>query len=65
MYYGEPMGSIRGRWIKKMASSLMELYPEKFGKSFESNKKALDELGLIDDKTVRNKVAGLIAGREN
>lgn len=57
------MGSIRGKWIKKMATNLLELYPDKFTKDFDKNKQALNELGLIDDKSVRNKVAGLITSR--
>ena len=57
------MGSIRGKWVKKMAFNLVELYPDKFGKDFDKNKKSLEEMKLVDDKSVRNKIAGLITSR--
>lgn len=44
-----------------MSQNLVELYPEKFNTDFEHNKKVLVELDLVDDKPVRNKMAGLIA----
>lgn len=46
-----------------MATSLIELYPDKFNHDFENNKTALNELNLIEDKSVRNKIAGLISSR--
>ncbi len=54
------MGRIRGKWIKNIAKKFVEKYPDKFSNDFESNKKALDEFNLLDDKPVRNKVAGYI-----
>ncbi|GAG68260.1 unnamed protein product [marine sediment metagenome] len=57
------MGSIKGKWIKKMATKLIELYPDKFTNDFEKNKQAVNELELIEDKSVRNKVAGLLTSR--
>jgi small subunit ribosomal protein S17e len=54
------MGRIRGKPIKNMAKKLVELFPEKFGNKFEDNKKFLDELDLMKEKLVRNKVAGYI-----
>ncbi|NIO44895.1 MAG: 30S ribosomal protein S17e [Candidatus Aenigmarchaeota archaeon] len=54
------MGRIRGKWIKNMAEKLVEQYPEKFSKNFKNNKEILEEMGLIDDKVVRNKIAGYI-----
>ncbi len=54
------MGRIRGRWIKNLAKKFVEKYPDKFSTDFEANKKALDELNLLDDKPIRNKVAGYI-----
>ncbi len=43
-----------------MAEKLVEQYPEKFSKNFKNNKEILEEMGLIDDKVVRNKIAGYI-----
>jgi small subunit ribosomal protein S17e len=54
------MGRIRGKQIKNIAKKLVELYPEKFGKKFDDNKKFLDELNLMTGKLTRNKVAGYI-----
>ena len=54
------MGRIRGRWIKNLAEKFVETYPGKFNKDFENNKKILTEMALINDKPIRNKVAGYI-----
>ncbi|NIM47241.1 MAG: 30S ribosomal protein S17e [Candidatus Aenigmarchaeota archaeon] len=54
------MGRIRGKWIKSIAAKLVDQYPEKFSKNFKNNKEILEEMGLIDDKVVRNKIAGYI-----
>jgi len=54
------MGRIRGKWIKSMAEKLVDQCPEKFSKNFKNNKEILEEMGLIDDKVVRNKIAGYI-----
>lgn len=54
------MGRIRGKWIKKISEKLVEQYPDKVSNNFEDNKKFLDELKIINDKLMRNKVAGYI-----
>ncbi|MEM5872544.1 MAG: 30S ribosomal protein S17e [Candidatus Aenigmatarchaeota archaeon] len=54
------MGRIRSKWIKNLAKSLVEQYPDKFSTKFEDNKRALDELKIVDDKSTRNKIAGYI-----
>ena len=54
------MGRIRGKWIKNVSKKLVEHYPDKFGNDFNSNKKILTELKIIDGKLIRNKVAGYI-----
>ena len=54
------MGRIRGRWIKNLARKLIEKYPDRFSNNFENNKKVIDELNLIEDKPIRNKIAGYI-----
>jgi small subunit ribosomal protein S17e len=59
-YIGDNMGRIRTKWVKGMAKRLIEQYPDKFNNNFEDNKKNLNELELISDKPVRNKVAGYI-----
>jgi len=54
------MGRIRGKWIKNMSKRLVEQYPGKFSNKFNDNKKVLDELKIINDKPIRNKIAGYI-----
>ncbi len=54
------MGRIRTRWIKNVAEELIRKYPEKFNADFDNNKKVLEEMRLIDDKIIRNKVCGYI-----
>lgn len=43
-----------------MAKKLVEQYPDKFSNKFEDNKRALDEFKVIDEKLIRNKIAGYI-----
>ncbi|MBR9682271.1 MAG: 30S ribosomal protein S17e [Candidatus Aenigmarchaeota archaeon] len=52
------MGRIRTRWVKTVAGDLLDKFPEKFGNDFDKNKEALRAMDLIEDKSVRNKVAG-------
>lgn len=52
------MGRIRGRWIKNLSRKLFEKHPSMFSSSFEENKKNLESLKLLEDKPIRNKVAG-------
>ena len=54
------MGRIRTTFIKRLSQGVLEAYPDRFGANFEENKKALDELGIFDEKGTRNKVAGFI-----
>jgi small subunit ribosomal protein S17e len=54
------MGRIRGSSIKKLAMKLLKVYPDRFSTDFEQNKQVLKELGIIDSKRIRNRVAGYI-----
>ncbi len=54
------MGRIRTRWIKTIAKELVKKYPERFTDNFEANKNVIKELGIIEAKSMRNKVAGYI-----
>jgi len=54
------MGRIRGKDIKNVAFDIYDAYPERFAGDFEQNKKALDELKIIDNKKKRNRVSGYI-----
>jgi small subunit ribosomal protein S17e len=54
------MGRIRQKWIKDIAKHLVSVYPEKFSADFVMNKKVLDEFKVIQDKYIRNEIAGYI-----
>lgn len=55
------IGRIKTGDIKKATFELLERYPDKFSKDFEENKKILEELNLIEEKRMRNKIAGYLA----
>jgi small subunit ribosomal protein S17e len=54
------MGRVRQKWIKSVAKEILEKYYDKFTNNFDENKKILKELGIIDKKTLRNRIAGYI-----
>jgi len=54
------MGRIRTKLIKKVAQELVNKYPEKLSADFSQNKLFLDELNLLENKLMRNRVAGYI-----
>jgi small subunit ribosomal protein S17e len=54
------MGRIRGKWVKNIAKKLVERYPDKFNNNFDDNKKFIEGLKIIEDKPIRNKIAGYI-----
>lgn len=60
MLYGEDMGRVRTRLIKRLASELVKKYPDKFSSDFSQNKQILGQLNIIEEKSMRNKVAGYI-----
>ncbi len=59
-FTGVLMGRIKTKWVKTVARELVEKHPEKFSTDFINNKKSLDAMDLIEDKIIRNKVAGCI-----
>ncbi len=54
------MGKSVSKSLKYKAEVLSKELPEKFGKNFEKNKIALDEMSLGLSKTTRNVLAGYI-----
>jgi len=54
------MGRIRGKWVKNIAKRLIVKYPDKFNNNFDNNKKVIEEMKIIEDKPIRNKIAGYI-----
>ncbi|MBS3051401.1 MAG: 30S ribosomal protein S17e [Candidatus Aenigmarchaeota archaeon] len=54
------MGNVRTKDIKRAAFQLKEAYKDKFSGGFEKNKDAVKELGLIENKRMRNRVVGYL-----
>ena len=51
--------------VRRIATDLMNKYPDRFGTNFEQNKKTLVELAIVRSKELRNQVAGYIASHLN
>jgi len=54
------MGRIKSKWMKTVASRLIEAHPDKFTKDFDNNKDILNDLKLFNEKRMRNKIAGTL-----
>ena len=54
------MGNIRPSFIKIRALRLVEIYPDKFTEDFETNKHLVSEFTDVDNKRMRNWIAGYI-----
>ena len=54
------MGNIRPSFIKIRALRLVESYPDKFTEDFETNKHLVSEFTDVDNKRMRNWIAGYI-----
>ena len=54
------MGKVRIASVKKMSRDLIALYPDKFGKDYEANKKAFEPLVDARTKRLRNRIVGYI-----
>ena len=46
--------------IKRIATELLERYPDKFGLDFNANKNVIGEVAIIRSKVLRNELAGYI-----
>ncbi|MCD6414008.1 MAG: 30S ribosomal protein S17e [Candidatus Diapherotrites archaeon] len=55
------MGKQTTKILKTKARKICSLYPDRFSKKFEENKKVIEELGLFGySKSDKNMVAGFI-----
>ncbi len=54
------MGNIRPSFIKTRALKLVEIYPDQFNDDFENNKKLVAQFSDVDNKRMRNWIAGYI-----
>ncbi len=52
------LGKVRTEIVKRTARDMLQRYPDKFTVDFETNKKAVSEAFGLDQKKLRNKVAG-------
>jgi len=52
------MGRIKTDMVKRTASKIVKAYPNKFGKDFQRNKEALNEVAEVRSKKLRNVIAG-------
>ncbi|HIG38018.1 MAG TPA: 30S ribosomal protein S17e [Candidatus Poseidoniales archaeon] len=54
------MGNIRPSFIKIRALRLLEIYPDQFTDDFDTNKHLVSEYSDVDNKRMRNWIAGYI-----
>jgi len=54
---------VRPGYIKKIATLLLERYPEAFTADFEHNKKVVVRVTNVESKDVRNRIAGYVTRR--
>lgn len=51
---------MRTEIVKRVAKDLVNRFPKRFGKDFDSNKRAVETLTDISSRKLRNRVAGYI-----
>ena len=54
------LGKVRTEHIKRIARELVDRFPDKFSKDFETNKKVLETVAEIQTHKLRNRIAGYI-----
>jgi len=54
------MGRIKTQQIKRVTKNLIDNNPGKFKKTFDENKKLVDESAEIRSKKLRNTIAGYV-----
>lgn len=52
------MGRVRNKTVKRAARKIVESYYSKLTLDFHTNKKLVDEVAIIQTKSLRNRVAG-------
>lgn len=56
--------AIKPKYVKQLATVLLEKYPESFNEDFETNKGSVDALTNVESKEVRNRIAGYITRKK-
>ena len=59
------MGNIKPTYIKRVATDLVERFPDEFNGDYEHNKAQVTKLTDISTTNMRNKVAGYITRNKN
>ena len=54
------MGKVRIAAVKKISRELVAMYPDKFGKDYEANKRAMEPLVDARTKRIRNRIVGYV-----
>lgn len=58
------MGRIKTKQIKAKTREFLDTYGERFGPSFEENKKTVNELSNTRSKKMRNAIAGYLVRKK-
>ncbi len=56
--------AIKPKYVKQLATTLLERYPDAFNTDFETNKENVTKLTTVESKGVRNRVAGYITRKK-
>lgn len=54
------MGNVRPTYIKRVAISLLETYPQFFNEDFQHNKIMVGRVTDVSSKKMRNRIAGYL-----
>ncbi|ESP89108.1 30S ribosomal protein S17e [Candidatus Halobonum tyrrellensis] len=56
--------AIKPKYVKQLATILLEKYPQSFNQDFETNKESVTALTNVESKGVRNRIAGYITRKK-
>ena len=56
--------AIKPKYVKQLATLLLEQYPQSFNTDFETNKENVEILTNVESKGVRNRIAGYITRKK-
>ena len=56
--------AIKPKYVKQLATLLLERYPQSFNTDFETNKENVTRLTNVESKGVRNRIAGYITRKK-
>ena len=57
--------AIKPKYVKQLATLLLERYPQAFNTDFETNKENVEKLTNVESKGVRNRIAGYITRKKS